>query len=115
MSDDSTFSNSNQHCCNAAGARAMLREIDALLRRRPDLGTLVAQTDELRFASGGNVTYGWSQTLARYKKSYPDQAAMGTLAFRDLVVTELAPRYVIACAVPRPTALAGTVTLTTLT
>ena len=50
-----------------------------------------AQTDALRFASGGNVTYGWAQTLARYKKSYPDKAAMGTLAFTDLAVTELAP------------------------
>lgn len=48
-----------------------------------------AQTDDLRFASGGTVTYGWKLTLARYKERYPDRAAMGTLAFSDLVVTEL--------------------------
>ncbi len=48
-----------------------------------------AQTDELRFASGDTVTYGWKSTLERYHHRYPDRAAMGTLAFSDLVVTEL--------------------------
>ena len=33
---------------DAAGARTVLREIDTLLRRQPDLGTLTAQVDELR-------------------------------------------------------------------
>ncbi len=54
------------------------------------------QSDELRFASGGNVTYGWRATLERYKKGYPDKAAMGTLAFTELVVTPLAPDAAIA-------------------
>jgi ketosteroid isomerase-like protein len=48
-------------------------------------------TRELRFASGDSVTYGWQPTLERYRQRYPDRAAMGTLAFRDLTVTELAP------------------------
>ncbi|MDB6094289.1 MAG: hypothetical protein JWM32_1851 [Verrucomicrobia bacterium] len=48
-----------------------------------------AQTPELRFASGAAVTYGWKPTLERYKQRYPDRAAMGTLAFSELVVTEL--------------------------
>lgn len=50
-----------------------------------------APVPELRFASGGNVTYGWQPTLERYKQRYPDRAAMGTLTFSDLTVTELAP------------------------
>jgi ketosteroid isomerase-like protein len=50
-----------------------------------------AQSDDLRFASGGTVTYGWRTTLERYKQRYPDQAAMGTLEFSELVVTQLAP------------------------
>jgi len=33
---------------DAGGARTMLREVDALLRRQPDLGTLPAQVEELR-------------------------------------------------------------------
>jgi len=50
-----------------------------------------AQVDDLRFASGGNVTYGWNATLERYKHRYPDRAAMGSLAFSELAVTELSP------------------------
>ena len=50
-----------------------------------------APVPELRFASGGSITYGWKPTLERYKQRYPDRAAMGTLAFSDLIVTELAP------------------------
>ncbi len=49
------------------------------------------QSDDLRFASGGTITYGWKTTLERYKQHYPDKATMGTLAFSDLVVTVLAP------------------------
>ncbi len=50
-----------------------------------------AKTPALRFASGGTVTKGWQETLARYKKRYADHAAMGTLTFSDLDVTVLAP------------------------
>jgi ketosteroid isomerase-like protein len=48
-----------------------------------------APIDELRFASGDTVTYGWKATLARYKQRYPTPEAMGTLAFTDLTVTEI--------------------------
>jgi ketosteroid isomerase-like protein len=50
-----------------------------------------APVGDLRFASGGTVTYGWQPTLERYRQRYPDRAAMGTLAFSDLTVTELSP------------------------
>ena len=39
---------------------------------------------ELRFASGGKVTFGWQKTLDGYLKRYPDRAAMGRLEFSDL-------------------------------
>ena len=42
------------------------------------------RSDSLRFASGGNVYYGWQATLERYKTRYPDKAAMGILSFSDL-------------------------------
>ena len=45
----------------------------------------------LRFASGGTVTYGWQETLDRYKERYPDRAAMGTLQFSGLDITILSP------------------------
>lgn len=50
-----------------------------------------ANTPDLRFASGANVTYGWKPTLERYRKRYPDRAAMGHLAFSELTLTQLAP------------------------
>lgn len=45
---------------------------------------------ELRFASGGEVTRGWQETLDRYRRRYPDRAAMGTLEFSDLEIDVLA-------------------------
>ena len=42
------------------------------------------QSDSLRFASGGIVTYGWQITLDRYKEGYPDKATMGTLTFSNI-------------------------------
>lgn len=48
-----------------------------------------AKIPTLRFASGGTTTYGWQETLDRYKHRYPDRAAMGTLAFSDLDTTVL--------------------------
>ena len=44
------------------------------------------QSDSLRFASGGNVTYGWESTLKRYQKGYPDRSAMGFLTFSNIDV-----------------------------
>jgi ketosteroid isomerase-like protein len=66
---------------------------------RGDIDTFMqsyAQTDTLRFASGGSVTLGWKPTLERYKKRYPDKATMGTLAFTEVEITQLAPDAAIA-------------------
>jgi len=43
-----------------------------------------AQTDSLRFASGGNVRCGWQTTLDSYRRGYPDRSSMGTLTFSDV-------------------------------
>ena len=43
--------------------------------------------ESLRFASGGNIRRGWQATIDRYKLSYPDKAAMGTLSFTDLEIS----------------------------
>lgn len=45
----------------------------------------------MRFASGGEVTRGWQETLDRYKQRYPDRTSMGTLVFSDLDTTVLTP------------------------
>jgi ketosteroid isomerase-like protein len=50
------------------------------------------RSDSLRFASGGSVRRGWQTTLERYKKGYPDKAAMGKLSFDNLEITVFSPR-----------------------
>lgn len=52
-----------------------------------------AQSETLRFASGGNVRTGWQTTLDSYERGYPDRAAMGTLRFDSLDVRLLAPTW----------------------
>ena len=47
------------------------------------------KSDSLRFASGGNVSYGWQTTLDRYKKGYPDKAIMGKLTFSNIDIKML--------------------------
>lgn len=39
------------------------------------------KSDQLRFASGGDITLGWQETLNRYQARYSDRAKMGTLKF----------------------------------
>ena len=39
------------------------------------------KSDQLHFASGGDITLGWEETLNRYQKRYSDRAKMGTLQF----------------------------------
>jgi hypothetical protein len=38
----------------------------------------------LTFSGSGGIARGWDGVLARYKKNYPDRAAMGHLDFSDL-------------------------------
>ena len=39
------------------------------------------QSDSLMFVGKNGIKYGWQTTLDNYKKSYPNKAAMGNLAF----------------------------------
>ena len=39
------------------------------------------KSPQLRFASGDTITYGWEETLARYKARYADRSVMGALKF----------------------------------
>jgi len=49
------------------------------------------QSDSLLFVGKSGITYGWQATLDRYKKSYPDTAAMGQLQFNLLEFKQLTP------------------------
>ncbi len=85
---------------SAAGADPARQQIEQTLAaqaaawNRGDIDGFMAGYDKsaaLRFASGGNVTHGWQETLDRYKQHYPDRTAMGALTFSDLDITTLAP------------------------
>lgn len=42
------------------------------------------KSDSLLFIGSSGPQYGWQTTLDKYKKSYPDQSAMGTLSFSNI-------------------------------
>ena len=46
---------------------------------------------ELTFSGSNGVSRGWNGVMARYKKNYPDQAAMGHLDFSELEYRFLGP------------------------
>jgi ketosteroid isomerase-like protein len=49
------------------------------------------QTENIRFASGGSITYGWQTVMERYKKRYTDKATMGKLTFKDVDINVISP------------------------
>ncbi len=50
-------------------------------------------SDSLVFIGKNGPKYGYNITLANYKKSYPDTAAMGMLTFTLLEIKRLSPDY----------------------
>jgi uncharacterized protein (TIGR02246 family) len=46
---------------------------------------------DLTFSGSNGVTRGWDGVLARYRKNYPDRAAMGQLDFSELEFRFLGP------------------------
>lgn len=51
------------------------------------------QSDSLTFIGKAGPTYGYQPTLNRYKKAYPDKAAMGYLTYSNLQLKRLGERY----------------------
>lgn len=49
------------------------------------------KSDSLMFVGSKGITYGWNNTLERYKTSYPDKASMGELSFTLLKTEQLSP------------------------
>jgi len=49
--------------------------------------------DSLLFVGNNGVTYGWQQTLNRYRKAYPTKDEMGTLKFNLLKLQPLGPGF----------------------
>jgi uncharacterized protein (TIGR02246 family) len=51
------------------------------------------ENDSMMFIGKGGVTYGYKNTLANYKKNYPDTATMGKLTFTLISVKKLSEKY----------------------
>ena len=49
------------------------------------------RSPELTFSGSSGVSRGWDGVLARYKKNYPDRAAMGGLDFSEIEFRFLGP------------------------
>ena len=49
------------------------------------------RSPKLTFSGSGGISRGWDGVLARYKKNYPDRAAMGQLTFLNLEFHFLGP------------------------
>jgi uncharacterized protein (TIGR02246 family) len=61
---------------------------------RGDVGAFLVgywRSPELTFSGSNGVARGWEGILARYKKNYPDKAAMGQLDFSELEFRFLGP------------------------
>lgn len=51
------------------------------------------ENDSLMFIGKSGVTYGYKNTLANYKKNYPDTTVMGKLTFTLIHVKQISPEY----------------------
>lgn len=81
----------------ADAARAFMTE-QAAAWNKGDLDTFAASyADDATFITPTGLTKGRDHVLARYKKRYPDKAAMGTLTF-EFLDTRVAPGSVTVMA-----------------
>lgn len=71
--------------------RAVLKAQAAAWNRGDIDGFLTGywQSDELRFASGGDVTKGYDRIAERYRTNYSSTEAMGRLTFAGLEVDQI--------------------------
>jgi uncharacterized protein (TIGR02246 family) len=81
------------HDADRAAINAVLKAQEAAWNRGDVNAFLIGywQSPELTFSGSNGVSRGWDGVLARYKKNYPDRAAMGELDFSDLEFRFLAP------------------------
>lgn len=83
--------------CNARQAHPEIaRVLDDQIAawNRGDLDGFMAgywKSDDLTFETTGGVTKGWQAVLERYRKRYATRDQMGTLRFRDLVISRTGP------------------------
>jgi len=82
-----------EHSADREAIRTMLSVQDAAWNRGDIDAFLSAywHSPELTFSGSRGVSRGWDGVLARYKRVYPDRAAMGTLDTSELEFRFLGP------------------------
>ena len=87
-----------QEAAEAATITALLQAQDAAWNKGDIDGFMNGYwpSEELRFASGGNVVRGYEATLARYKVRYPGREGMGELSTSDYEIDILSKDAAIA-------------------
>ena len=84
---------SGEHAADREAIGAVLRAQQSAWNRA-DVDAFLEgywHSPELTFSGSNGVARGWDAVLARYKKNYPDRAAMGQLSFSDLEFRFLGP------------------------
>lgn len=74
----------------------LLRQVDDW--NRGDLDAFMVgywPSEQLQFIGGNGVTYGYQNTLERYKRVYPDRSTMGQLKFDILEVNQLSKKVIM--------------------
>jgi uncharacterized protein (TIGR02246 family) len=78
----------------AEGAIRALLDMQSTAWNRGDVEGFMAgywNSEKTTFAGSNGVLRGWHALRERYRRSYPDRAAMGTLTFSELEITTLGP------------------------
>lgn len=79
--------------CSTIDESAIRQEITETLTKQADAWNnadldgymrVYEESDSVRFASGGTVTFGWKTVRDRMKRAYPDAETMGTLVYTDI-------------------------------
>jgi uncharacterized protein (TIGR02246 family) len=93
LQDSSLGTPSDGHEADQKAIKTVLEAQQAAWNRGDVDAFLVGywHSSELTFSGSGGVARGWDGVLARYKKNYPDRAAMGQLDFSDLEFRFLGP------------------------
>jgi beta-aspartyl-peptidase (threonine type) len=58
-------------------------------------------SDETSFVSGGTITKGYAEVLARYKKGYDSREKMGILTFDDVQIRLMSPSSAVTTGIFR--------------
>lgn len=83
---------------NESQIRALL-DVQTAAWNRGDLEAFMAgywKSDETEFVGVSGISRGWQALLDRYRKSYPDQKAMGRLTFSGLEIHVICPEAAFA-------------------